>query len=114
MTISNLAHRSKAWSSHFKLLKSFVHEQRCFLPDPYGNVHLGRMFIPPNILLICSIEMLSNVYSQSLMNDLLLKEALQFEPLRVFKTAKKLMHIYSEWRTGNVAWKMQVSGHLSI
>ena len=48
------------------------------------------------------------------MNNPLLKEALQFEPLRVFKTAEKLMHIYREWRTGDVAWKMQVSGHLSI
>lgn len=48
------------------------------------------------------------------MNNPLLKEALQFEPLRVFKTAKKPMRIYSEWQTGNVAWKMQVSGHLSI
>ena len=36
------------------------------------------------------------------------------KPLRVFKTAEKLMRIYSEWRTGDVAWKMQVSGHLSI
>ena len=51
---------------------------------------------------------------QLLMNNPLLKEALQFEPLRVFKTAEKLMRIYSEWRTGNVAWKMQVSNHLSI
>ena len=51
---------------------------------------------------------------QSLMNNPLLKEALQFEPLRVFKTAEKLMRIYSEWQTGNVAWKMQVSNHLSI
>ena len=48
------------------------------------------------------------------MNNLLLKEALQFEPLRVFKTAEKLMRVYSKWRTGDVTWKMQVSGHLSI
>ena len=51
---------------------------------------------------------------QSLMNNLLLKEALQFEPLQVFKTAEKLMRVYSKWRTGDVTWKMQVSGHLSI
>ena len=45
---------------------------------------------------------------QSWMNNPLLKNALQFEPLHVFKTAEKLMWVYSEWRTGNVAWKMQV------
>ena len=42
------------------------------------------------------------------MNNPLLKDALQFEPLHVFKTAKKLMHVYSEWQTRDMAWKMQV------
>lgn len=42
------------------------------------------------------------------MSNPLLKDVLQFEPLRVFKTAEKLMRVYSEWRTGDVAWKMQV------
>ena len=46
---------------------------------------------------------------QLLMDNPLMKDALQFEPLCVFKTAEKLMHVYSEWRTGDVAWKMQVS-----
>lgn len=48
------------------------------------------------------------------MNNPLLKDALQFEPLRVFKTSEKLMRVYSEWRTGDVAWKMQVNGQLFI
>ena len=42
------------------------------------------------------------------MNNPLLRNALQFEPLSVFKTAEKLMSVYSEWRTGDVAWNMQV------
>ena len=46
---------------------------------------------------------------QSLMNNPLLKNVLKFEPLRVFKTAEKLMRVYSEWRTGDAAWNMQVS-----
>ena len=45
---------------------------------------------------------------QSLMNHPLLKNALQFELLCVFKTTEKLMCIYSEWRMGDVTWKMQV------
>ena len=49
---------------------------------------------------------------QSLMNNLLLKDALQFKPLQVFKTSEMLMHVYSEWWTGDVAWKMQVSSQL--
>ena len=49
---------------------------------------------------------------QSLMSNSLLKDALQFEPLRVFKTAEKLMRVYSEWRTSDVAWKMQVGSKL--
>ena len=44
------------------------------------------------------------------MNNPLLKDALHFEPLRVFKTAERLTRIYNEWRTGDVAWKMQVGG----
>ena len=44
---------------------------------------------------------------QSLMNNPLLKDVLHFEPLGVFKMAERLTRIYSEWRTGDVAWKMQ-------
>ena len=51
---------------------------------------------------------------QLLMNNLLLQDALQFEPLHIFKTSEKLMHVYSKWWTGDVAWKMQVSGQLFI
>ena len=46
---------------------------------------------------------------QSLMSNPLLMNTLQFEPLRVFKTAEKLMRVYSEWKTGDVAWDMQVN-----
>ena len=38
---------------------------------------------------------------QSLINNLLLRNILQFEPLHVFKTMEKLMHVYSKWGTGN-------------
>ena len=51
---------------------------------------------------------------QLLMNNLLLQDALQFEPLHIFKTLEKLMCIYSEWWTGDVIWKMQVSCQLFI
>ena len=46
---------------------------------------------------------------QSLMNNPLLTNALRFKPLRVFKTLEKLMRVYSEWRTGDAAWNIQVS-----
>ena len=46
------------------------------------------------------------------MSNPLLKDALQFKPLHVFKMAEKLMQVYSEWRTGDVAWKMQVGSEL--
>jgi hypothetical protein len=41
-----------------------------------------------------------------------MKDYLHFTPLRVFKTAERLMRIYSEWRTGDIAWKMQVCVYL--
>ena len=43
------------------------------------------------------------------MSNPLLMNTLQFEPLHVFKTAEKLMRVYSEWKTGDVAWDMQVN-----
>lgn len=47
------------------------------------------------------------------MNNPLLKNALQFGPLHIFKMAERLMRIYSKWRTGDVAWIMQVSSQFS-
>lgn len=62
-TVSDLANRSKAWNSLFRLLNVFILEQKCFLPDPCGNVHRGRLSIPLNTLSIYFIEMLLNAYN---------------------------------------------------
>jgi hypothetical protein len=45
---------------------------------------------------------------QSLLHNPLVKDHIHFTPLRVFELSKKLMRKYSEWRTANVAWEMQV------
>jgi hypothetical protein len=45
---------------------------------------------------------------RSIVHNPLVKDHLHFEPLRLFKTAEKLMRVYTEWRTGNAAWEMQV------
>jgi hypothetical protein len=44
---------------------------------------------------------------QALLHNPLVQDYLHFTPLRVFKTAEKLMRVYSEWRTGDAAWNMQ-------
>jgi hypothetical protein len=49
---------------------------------------------------------------QSLIYSPLIKDHVEFSPLRVFKTAKKLMCLYGEWRTGDVAWEMQLCMYL--
>jgi hypothetical protein len=46
---------------------------------------------------------------QSLVSSPLMKDHFQFTPFRVFKTAEKIMRVYSEWMSGNSAWEMQVS-----
>ena len=45
---------------------------------------------------------------QMLMRNPLLKDHLEFEPFHIFKTAEKLMRIYTEWLSGDMAWSMQV------
>jgi len=34
---------------------------------------------------------------------------MQYSPFRVFKTAEKLVRVYGEWMSGDVAWEMQVT-----
>lgn len=46
---------------------------------------------------------------QSLLESPLVKDYIHFTPLRIFKTAEKLVRIYNEWLTGDAAWEMQVS-----
>lgn len=45
---------------------------------------------------------------KSLLQSPLMKDYLQFSPLRIFETAEKLMRVYGDWLTGDVAWNMQV------
>lgn len=45
---------------------------------------------------------------QSLLESPLVKDHIHFTPLRIFKTAEKLVRVYNEWLTGDVAWRMQV------
>lgn len=34
---------------------------------------------------------------------------MHYNPFREFKTAEKLVRVYNEWMSGNVAWNMQVT-----
>lgn len=45
---------------------------------------------------------------RSLFGNPLFSDDMQYGPLRVFKTAAKLVRVYEEWMSGNVAWNMQV------
>lgn len=45
---------------------------------------------------------------QSLLRNPLIKDHLHFTPTRIFTTAAKVMRVYSEWITGDAAWKFQV------
>jgi Plavaka transposase len=45
---------------------------------------------------------------QSILHSPHIVDHVHYSPLRVFKTAEKLVRVYSEWRTGDVAWDMQV------
>lgn len=49
---------------------------------------------------------------ESLFNNPLLADAIKLVPFRQFKTAEKLVRVFSEWMSGNVAWDMQVSRRL--
>jgi len=45
---------------------------------------------------------------QSILHSPLMKDSIHLTPLRVFKTAEKVMRVYGQWMTGHVAWDMQV------
>jgi hypothetical protein len=51
---------------------------------------------------------------QSILSSPLMKDHLQFSPLRVFDSSARAMRIYSEWLTGDVAWSMQVSRRIKF
>ena len=54
---------------------------------------------------------------QSILHSPLIKDYIKFKPLRIFESASRAMHIYTEWLTGNTAWTMQVSSlhqHISF
>jgi hypothetical protein len=46
---------------------------------------------------------------ETLLSNPLLTDQIDFSPYRVYKTAERLVRIYSEWMTGDGAWQMQVS-----
>ncbi|KAG1887977.1 uncharacterized protein F5891DRAFT_987934 [Suillus fuscotomentosus] len=48
------------------------------------------------------VECLESLFSNPLFHD-----KLDFIPRRVYKTAEQLLHVYSEWLTGDSAWEMQ-------
>jgi hypothetical protein len=45
---------------------------------------------------------------QSLFQSPLMKDHLNLTPMRIFTTVAKMMRVYTEWRSGDVAWSMQV------
>ena len=46
---------------------------------------------------------------ESLLQNPLLVNELEFAPYRVYRSAEKAVRVYSEWMSGNSAWDMQVS-----
>ncbi|KJA12854.1 hypothetical protein HYPSUDRAFT_152210 [Hypholoma sublateritium FD-334 SS-4] len=44
---------------------------------------------------------------QSLMHSPLVKDSIAFKPLQIFRTAEKVMRVYTEWLSGEAAWNMQ-------
>lgn len=42
----------------------------------------------------------------------LFHDKLDLVPRRVYRTAERLVRVYSEWMTGNAAWEMQVRPRL--
>jgi Plavaka transposase len=69
---------------------------------PCTTVHLTKNKI--NLFYRDPIECL-----QSLMHSPLIKDFINFDPIRVFMTAAKLMRVYTEWLSGDTTWSMQVS-----
>ena len=50
-----------------------------------------------------SVECLEALFQHPLFHD-----KLDFVPRRVYRTAERMVRVYSEWMTGNVAWDIQV------
>ncbi|KAG2355106.1 hypothetical protein BDR07DRAFT_1236239, partial [Suillus spraguei] len=48
------------------------------------------------------VECLESLFSNPLFHD-----QLDFIPCRVYKTAAQLLHVYSEWLTGDTIWSIQ-------
>jgi hypothetical protein len=46
---------------------------------------------------------------QSLLGNPLVQDFIQYTPFRLWKSAEKLMRVYTEWLSGDVAWRMQAS-----
>ncbi|KAF8060125.1 hypothetical protein FPV67DRAFT_1564292 [Lyophyllum atratum] len=44
---------------------------------------------------------------QSLLHSPLVKDFIPFEPFRMFRTAEKVVPVYTEWLSGETAWDMQ-------
>jgi hypothetical protein len=72
--------------------------------QPWETVYPTK--IPVKLYYRDAIECLESLFGNPLFAD-----ALQFAPFRLFKTAQKLVRVYNEWMSGNVAWEMQVSSH---
>ena len=45
---------------------------------------------------------------KALFGNPLFANSMQYSPFCVFKTAEKLVCIYGEWMSGDVAWNLQV------
>lgn len=45
---------------------------------------------------------------QYLLSNPLIQDHVQFTPFRLWANSDKLMRIYTEWLSGDVAWNMQV------
>jgi hypothetical protein len=46
---------------------------------------------------------------QDLLSNPLVSDFIQFTPFRLWETAEKLMRIYTEWLSGDAAWRIQAS-----
>lgn len=46
---------------------------------------------------------------QYLMQNPLVKDHISFSPFKLYENATKLLRIYTEWLSGDIAWNMQVT-----
>lgn len=42
------------------------------------------------------------------MQSPLVKDHIQFKPFQIFRSAERLMRVFTEWLSGDTAWNMQV------